>query len=822
MEITTLGPEAFDERASKCLDSTIGLAELTGSTKIRASHILLSLLRHDPSGQDALCKECLDGFGAKALANALRVRLDQAAVENDSAAPKEKFPESGLPRPGDFEESGMRVIQKALAGARDFGLGRITLDLLSWAVWAEADPIVEGALSGAGLDPGERMKIAVHLHARLTSEAAGKNGIEVFRNQHLNWDAFQDGLQEALQKLAPIAAERSITENDLLACLVRRSGSRFLEATDRMDLSRQKIMEDLDGIVPRCKREGIGMEKEIAEPRMGRLARRMLNEAARLAMEDRAQRIREEDLILSHLDRVADAPQNIFITLGIDPQAMREILRKDRRPRADGEADPWEGTMLRFSPTMQQAWSSLLPLSRKRRILDTDLILAIVAQPDALLVEALYVIGADVPAIRTNLKHSAGNPCLEPDPGGAVEITQDRISPFVSAVIEDSRLIALREGCDAVCDSQVVRAHMARVVADAANLYERLGINTLKLNEALGKRTKEMKPGGQSEGRGQQEPVIRDIEGYIDARVISQPHAVKRAARALRRMRSGLSEPGQVVGKFLFLGPTGVGKTELARSMADIAFGTKPGKRDAYIIKIDCGNFRNTWDIVQLIGAAQGLKGYKEGQLTNGLREKPRAIILFDEAEKAHRDVWQSLLPLFDEGLVREADGTVYDATGCIVVATSNVGYKEAIEETDAFRRNWGEVREEVQSLVYRALKNYFSPEFIGRFGSENILYFNHFSKEDYRTIFRLQLKQIVDEMKGNKIALRFDNLEEVNDLFTELAWAVRSEGARPVRRLITELVRDPIILAREDRPERSTFTFVAPPGAQRLALQGE
>ena len=259
------------------------------------------------------------------------------------------------------------------------------------------------------------------------------------------------------------------------------------------------------------------------------------------------------------------------------------------------------------------------------------------------------------------------------------------------------------------------------------------------------------------------------------------------------------------MGVFLFLGATGVGKTELARAIADIAFGTKPGSKDSHLILINCGALKEGRDIVQLLGAPQGLKGYKEGALTNGLRDKGnRCVILFDEVEKAHPEVWQSLLQLFDEGVVIEADGTQYDATGCVLVATSNLGYKEAIAKFNLFERPASELRQlqpKVEDFIWKQVVEYFSPEFRGRFGRENVIFFNHFTREAYLSMMQSQGAALKEEMAKRDIRIEID--PAVYEALAKLAWGKRTEGARPVRRLITTHIRDRIVEARVEDPEQ-------------------
>lgn len=294
-----------------------------------------------------------------------------------------------------------------------------------------------------------------------------------------------------------------------------------------------------------------------------------------------------------------------------------------------------------------------------------------------------------------------------------------------------------------------------------------------------------------------------DAEAYLTSRVVRQERAIRAVVPALKRMRAGLHEHGRLKGAFLFLGATGVGKTELARAIADVAFGPRPEGKDGNLILINCGALTEPRDVVQILGAPQGLVGYKEGILTNGLRDKGgRCVILFDEAEKAHPKIWQSLLQLFDDGIVMEADGTQYDATGCVLVATSNLGYAGAIDKLRLYERTDAELeqlRPQVEEFIWKQVTEYFSPEFRGRFGRENVLFFNHFTRNAYREILEKQITQLASEMAEKGIELAVE--PPVLDALADMAWEKRAEGARQVRRLITQYVRDAVVNARADNP---------------------
>jgi ATP-dependent Clp protease ATP-binding subunit ClpA len=442
----------------------------------------------------------------------------------------------------------------------------------------------------------------------------------------------------------------------------------------------------------------------------------------------------------------------------------------------------------------------------------------LINQGDSLLAETLHLQGGDLRSIRGQLEFMVGNQAaLKP----VAELEEAQMSRLLAGVLKRAQVLAESEHCTLVSESHLIRAHLERVAASTPNLYEKLGVNTVSLKQYLTRhkvdrpKVEPKKPAG----------LIEDIGGYLRARVINQEQAVSTVIPALEAMRVGFNKPGQLMGVFLFLGPTGVGKTELARAIADIAFEPKPGVRDAYLIKLDCGRLREPRDIVQLLGAAQGLVGYKEGRLTNGLRDKPRAVILFDEAEKADPSIWQSLLTFFDEGVVHEADGTEYDATGCILVATSNLGYSCFSRQYCTFMpaqcRTLQSPPASLPEFINSCVNSYFSPEFLGRFGRENLIFFNHFDEQSYHAIVRLQVQRLIAEMAERGLEVEV-TAPAIFDYLTAQALQRSEEGARPVRRLVEQHLRHPIVSARGRTPNRTRFVFTFLEGSGEIVLEDE
>ena len=275
------------------------------------------------------------------------------------------------------------------------------------------------------------------------------------------------------------------------------------------------------------------------------------------------------------------------------------------------------------------------------------------------------------------------------------------------------------------------------------------------------------------------------MEERLHQRVIGQDEAVKAVSDAVRLARAGLREGSRPIATFLFLGPTGVGKTELAKALAEVVYGDE----DA-MIRIDMSEYMERHAVARLIGAPPGYVGYEEGgQLTERVRRRPYSVVLLDEIEKAHADVYNVLLQVFDDGRLTDGKGRVVDFTNTIMIATSNLGSEliqrqlslRAVDEEDQTR-----LRREIMDVV----RGHFRPEFINRI--DEIIIFHALRREQIRAIVELQLERVKRTAHGQGIALEIDE-SAVEHL---AAAGFRPEfGARELRRLIrteleTELAR--------------------------------
>jgi ATP-dependent Clp protease ATP-binding subunit ClpB len=267
------------------------------------------------------------------------------------------------------------------------------------------------------------------------------------------------------------------------------------------------------------------------------------------------------------------------------------------------------------------------------------------------------------------------------------------------------------------------------------------------------------------------------MEGRLGERVIGQRKAIVAVANAVRRARAGLQDENRPLGSFLFLGPTGVGKTELARALAEFLFDDENA-----MVRIDMSEYMEKHSVARLIGAPPGYVGYEEGgQLSETVRRRPYSVVLFDEVEKAHPDVFNVLLQVLDDGRITDGQGRTVDFRNTVIIMTSNMGSEAIIREEDPVRR---------EKLVQNALREFFRPEFLNRL--DETVIFDRLTEEDLRHIVRIQLQRVRQRLAGQGIGL------ELSD--AELDFLAREGydpvyGARPLKRTIQRLVLDPLSL---------------------------
>jgi len=353
-------------------------------------------------------------------------------------------------------------------------------------------------------------------------------------------------------------------------------------------------------------------------------------------------------------------------------------------------------------------------------------------------------------ALRTSLEQAQ----RRGDLAKASEIQYGQIPQLQRQVEEhNAKLAAFQQGGRQMLKEEVTEEDIAEVVASWT------GIPVSRLQE------------------GEREKLIK-MEKRLAERVVGQKPAIEAVANAVRRARSGLQDPNRPVGSFIFLGPTGVGKTELARALAEFLFDDENS-----IIRIDMSEYMEKHTVARLIGAPPGYVGYEEGgQLSEAVRRKPYSVILFDEIEKAHHDVFNVLLQVLDDGRITDGQGRTVDFKNTVIIMTSNIGSQFIMEEAlDAKERD---------RRVMEALRGHFRPEFLNRV--DEIIIFDRLTDEEIKEIVGFQLNRLAKRLAGQNITL---------EVTPEAAELVAKEGydpvygARPLKRAIQRRILDPLSL---------------------------
>ncbi|MCK9557086.1 MAG: ATP-dependent chaperone ClpB [Candidatus Cloacimonetes bacterium] len=282
---------------------------------------------------------------------------------------------------------------------------------------------------------------------------------------------------------------------------------------------------------------------------------------------------------------------------------------------------------------------------------------------------------------------------------------------------------------------------------------------------------------------------LLSLEDVLAQRVVGQKEGIKALANAIRRSRSGLSDENRPIGSFIFLGPTGVGKTELAKTLASYLFDTEKA-----LLRLDMSEFMERHSVARLIGAPPGYVGYEEGgYLTEAVRRRPYSVILFDEIEKAHGDVFNLLLQILDDGRLTDGKGRTVDFRHSVIILTSNIGSQEIYNH----QGDLAEIRPQLMSI----LRDYFRPEFLNRL--DDIIVFHRLDKEQIRRIVRLQLDILADRLAKRDLSLKFS--EKLVDHIADVGFDPQF-GARPLKRAIQSELED--LLA------KSLLTSDIPPNA--------
>ncbi len=320
---------------------------------------------------------------------------------------------------------------------------------------------------------------------------------------------------------------------------------------------------------------------------------------------------------------------------------------------------------------------------------------------------------------------------------------------------------------------------------------------------------------------GEETARLLEMESYLHKRVVGQDEPVRAIAKAVRRARTGLKDPKRPIGAFMFLGPTGVGKTLLAKSLAEFLFGSE----DA-LIKLDMSEFMERHNVSRLVGAPPGYIGYEEGgQLTEAVRRRPYCVVLLDEIEKAHPEAFNMLLQIMEDGNLADAKGRRVDFRNAIIIMTSNVGaslIKHGSALGFAVARDEAQQEEgEYQTMkerVTEALKRTFRPEFLNRL--DGVMVFRNLSKEQIKEIVDLELSRVRAQLKEQNVQLEV--ADEVREMIAEAGFD-SEYGARPLRRVIQDKLEDRLsegLLAGQYKAGDIVRVVVGPPPGKQLDLE--
>ena len=276
------------------------------------------------------------------------------------------------------------------------------------------------------------------------------------------------------------------------------------------------------------------------------------------------------------------------------------------------------------------------------------------------------------------------------------------------------------------------------------------------------------------------------MEEELHRRIVSQDKAISALARAIRRSRAGMKSPNRPVGSFLFLGPTGVGKTELAKSLSEFLFGSEKA-----LVRLDMSEYMEKHSVSKLIGSPPGYVGHEEGgQLTERIKRNPYSVLLLDEVEKSHHDVYNLLLQVFEDGQLTDSLGHTIDFKNTIIIMTSNIGARYLVNKPSlGFTAEADQQNRKIENSIMGEVRKLFNPEFLNRL--DEVIIFDSLNEDDLREIVDLLLTQVNQNLESKKITIQLK--EDAKSWIIDVTCKDRSYGARPLRRAIQKYIEDPV-----------------------------
>jgi ATP-dependent Clp protease ATP-binding subunit ClpB len=468
----------------------------------------------------------------------------------------------------------------------------------------------------------------------------------------------------------------------------------------------------------------------------------------------------------------------------VDESASRLKMELDSKPT---ELDQLDRQILQFQIERTSLVKEKDEASRERlRRLDADIAnlkersgaLTTQWQNEKAAINAVSLIQTQVEQARTELEQAGRRGDLQK----AAEIQYGRIPDLERKLEAVQKQAGANDRPGALLRQEVTEEDVARVVAAWTGI---------PVNRML---------------EGEREKLLK-MEDRLSARVVGQSEAIRAVSDAVRRARSGLGDPGRPIGSFIFLGPTGVGKTELARALAEFLFDD-----ELAVVRIDMSEYMEKHAVSRLVGAPPGYVGYEEGgQLSEAVRRRPYSVVLFDEIEKAHPDVFNILLQVLDDGRLTDGQGRTVDFKNTLVVMTSNIG-SPIIQEYFLDGRTEPGARQAMEDKVMGELKRHFRPEFLNRV--DDTIIFHSLDEAELERIVDIQLVRVLRRLEGQNFRLEVD--AKAKAVIAREGYDPQF-GARPLKRAVQDLILNPLsrrLLAGEFKPGEAIRVTVGADGA--------
>ena len=313
--------------------------------------------------------------------------------------------------------------------------------------------------------------------------------------------------------------------------------------------------------------------------------------------------------------------------------------------------------------------------------------------------------------------------------------------------------------------------------------------------------------------------IMISMEDTLHKSIIGQDVAVSAVCKVIKRSRAGVSSANKPIGSFMFIGPTGVGKSHLVKYLTDEYFGSEDN-----LIRIDMSEYQQSFNVSKLIGSPPGYVGYEAGgQLTEAVRRKPYSVILFDEVEKAHPDIFNTLLQVLDEGRLTDSLGRTVDFKNTVIIMTSNIGAKKAADFGGGIgfetKDKSSMEKSRIESIIRKELKNKFAPEFLNRL--DDVVLFNHLEEEDILKIVDIEIGQVIDRLAGQGYQIKVNKAAKI---FLMKEGYDRAYGARPMKRAIQshveDLLADAIISKKMTKDTEAIYQIVHNKSSDKLSIK--